>query len=56
MFIPIFNIVVGAGLAIGGATGELTLLGTGSSAALVAAGAVVAGIGVIQLVRGGRRR
>lgn len=56
MLVPIINIAVGAALIVGGAMGELTFIGTNSSAAAIAIGAVIAGIGVIQLVRGARRR
>lgn len=56
MLIPLLNIAAGAALAIGGATGHLTFIGTGSHTALIAVGAVVAGIGVIQLVRAARGR
>jgi hypothetical protein len=52
----IANIVVGAALAVGGATGELVFFGTDSSTATIAIGAVIAAIGVIQLVREARRR
>jgi hypothetical protein len=56
VLIPIINIVVGGALAIGGAMGELTFFGTGSTGAAVAIGAAIAGLGVIQLVRAARRR
>lgn len=56
MFVPILNIALGIGMALGGISGKLSLVGTGSSSALIAVGAVVAGLGVFQLVRAVRRR
>lgn len=56
VLIPIFNIFVGAALIVAGASGKATLLGTNSSTALYAVGAVVALIGVIQAVRAARGR
>ena len=55
MFVPVLNIVLGIAMVVGGATGQLALLGTSSSPALVAVGAVCAGLGVFQLVRAMRR-
>jgi hypothetical protein len=54
--IPALNIAIGAALALGGATGRLTFIGTNSSGLLIAAGAVIAGIGIIQLVKAARGR
>ncbi len=51
MLVPILNIVLGIAMVVGGATGQLALLGTSSSTALVIVGAVCAGLGVYQLVR-----
>lgn len=56
MLIPLINIAVGAALFVGGAMGELTFIGTNSSAAAMAIGGIIAGIGVIQMVRAARRR
>lgn len=56
MLVPIVNIVLGGAMLIGGVTGKLALLGTSSSPALAVAGAVVAALGVYQLVREVRRR
>ncbi len=47
----VWNIVFGVIAIAGGASGRLTLLFTGSSAALVVAGAALAAFGVFQLVR-----
>ncbi|HUS68410.1 MAG TPA: hypothetical protein VMZ28_27940 [Kofleriaceae bacterium] len=55
MFVPILNIVLGIAMVVGGATGQLALLGTSSSTALVVVGAVCAGLGVYQLIRATRR-
>ena len=55
MFVPILNIALGVAMVLGGVSGQLSLLGTGSPAALVAVGAVVAALGVFQLVRAIRR-
>ena len=55
MFVPILNIALGIAMVLGGVSGQLSLLGTGSPAALVAVGAVVAALGVFQLVRAIRR-
>jgi hypothetical protein len=56
VFVPILNIALGIGMVLGGLSGKLALLGTGSSTALVAVGAVCAGLGVFQLIRGMRHR
>lgn len=56
MLIPILNVAAGVALAVGGATGQLTFIGTSSHAALVAAGAVIAGLGIIQMVRAAKGR
>jgi hypothetical protein len=56
MFVPILNIALGIGMVLGGVTGKLALLGTGSSTALIAVGAVCAALGVWQLIRAMRER
>ena len=56
MFVPIINIALGIGMVLGGLSGKVALVGTGSTTALVAVGAVVAGLGVFQLVRSQRNR
>jgi hypothetical protein len=56
VFVPILNIALGIGMVLGGLSGKLALVGTGSSTALVAVGAVCAGLGVFQLIRGMRDR
>jgi hypothetical protein len=47
----IISIVVGLILIIGGLTGKLVLIGTESGVALAAVGAVVAGIGVVRVIK-----
>lgn len=56
MFVPILNIALGIGMVLGGVTGKLALLGTGSSTALIAVGAICAALGVWQLIRAMRER
>jgi hypothetical protein len=56
MFVPILNIALGIGMVLGGVSGKLALIGTGSATALIVAGAVVAALGVWQLVRAMRDR
>ena len=56
MLVPILNIVLGVAMVIGGASGRLALLGTGSGTALMVVGAVCAGLGVFQLIRAARAR
>jgi hypothetical protein len=56
MFVPILNIALGIGMVLGGVSGKLALLGTGSSTALIAVGAVCAALGVWQLIRAMRER
>jgi hypothetical protein len=51
----IFNMLVGAVMVIGGASGKLALFGTQSGAALAAIGGVVAAIGLWQVIRSSRR-
>jgi hypothetical protein len=51
MFVPILNILIGAAMVLGGASGHLALLGTGSSTAIMVVGGVVIALGVFQLVR-----
>lgn len=46
-----WNIIIGIGMIIGGATGKLVLIGTDSSAALVVLGVGLLGWGVFQKVR-----
>lgn len=55
MFVPILNIAIGLVMVVGGATGELALLGTSSSPALLVVGGIVAVLGVFQLVRAIKR-
>jgi UDP-N-acetylmuramyl pentapeptide phosphotransferase/UDP-N-acetylglucosamine-1-phosphate transferase len=55
MVIPILNILVGAALVLGGATGKVALLGTQNTTAIMAVGGVVIAIGIYQLVRTMRR-
>lgn len=47
----IFNIVMGVLAILGGLSGEVVLLGTHSSTALIVIGAVIGGLGVFQLIR-----
>ena len=54
MLVPILNIVLGVAMVIGGATGQLSLLGTGSSTALIVVGAICAVLGGYQLLRARR--
>jgi hypothetical protein len=56
MFIPVLNIALGIGMVLGGVSGKLALFGTGSSTALIAVGAICAGLGVFQLIRAMRDR
>jgi len=56
MFVPILNIVLGVAMIVGGASGRLALLGTGSGTALMVVGGVCAALGVFQLIRAARAR
>ena len=56
MLVPILNVVLGAAMIIGGASGRLALLGTGSGSALVVVGGVCAALGLYQLIRAARAR
>ena len=56
VFVPILNIALGIGMILGGASGRLALLGTGSATALIVVGAICAGLGVWQLIRATRER
>ena len=56
MLVPILNIVLGVAMIVGGASGRLALLGTGSGSALIAVGGVCAALGVYQLIRAARAR
>ena len=56
MFVPILNILLGVAMIVGGASGRLALLGTGSGTALMVVGGVCAVIGVYQLIRAARAR
>jgi hypothetical protein len=47
----IVNVIIGGVLVIGGLSGKLVLMGTGSGGALAALGAVVLILGVVSLVR-----
>jgi hypothetical protein len=51
---PILNILIGAGLAVAGLTGNLVLRGTDSGPLLAIVGAALAAYGVYQLVRARR--
>lgn len=55
VFVPVLNIVLGGVMVVGGLTGQLALLGTHSSTALVIAGVICAALGVFQLVRAIKR-
>jgi hypothetical protein len=55
MAMGLFNLILGAVCIAGGLTGKLALFGTNSSMALVVAGGVAAGLGVVQIVRNRRR-
>ena len=46
-----WNIIIGIGMMLGGATGKLVLIGTDSAAALVVLGVVLLGWGIFQKVR-----
>jgi hypothetical protein len=48
---PILNILIGAGLAVAGLSGQLVLRGTDSGPMLALVGAALAAYGVYQLVR-----
>lgn len=50
----IFNIVMGVLAILGGLSGDVVLLGTHSSTALIVIGGVIATLGVYQLIRAGR--
>ncbi len=56
MVIPILNILVGAALVFGGATGKVALLGTDNSTAIMVVGGVVILIGIYQLIRAMKRQ
>lgn len=56
MFVPILNILIGAGLAVGGLTGKLALFGTSSPTAAAVVGGAIALFGAVQLVRAMRER
>jgi len=51
----IFNIVMGVAAILAGLSGEVVLLGTHSSTALIVIGGVIATLGVYQLIRAGQR-
>jgi len=51
---PTINILIGAGLAVAGLSGNLVLRGTDSGPALALVGAALAAYGVYQLVRARR--
>jgi hypothetical protein len=46
-----WNLAFGLVAVVGGASGELTLLGTGSTTALMVVGGLLAAFGLIQIVR-----
>jgi hypothetical protein len=56
MFVPLLNLALGLAMLAGGVTGKLALFGTGSSTALVVIGAIVAALGLFQLIRAMRDR
>ena len=56
VLVPILNIVLGAAMIIGGASGRLALFGTGSGTALMVVGAICAALGVYQVIRAARAR
>ena len=47
-----WNLAFGLVAIVGGASGQLTLWGTGSGTWLMVAGGVLAAVGLVQLVRG----
>lgn len=51
----IWNLVIGGIMLIGGLTGRLSFIGTGSSTLLAVVGAGVAGYGVYQIIRAKRQ-
>ena len=55
MLVPIINVVLGLILIVGGASGELGLLGSSSQTVPVIAGVAITIYGVIQVVREVRR-
>lgn len=52
----IFNLIAGAVMLVGGLSGQMVFIGTGSSTLLSVVGAAVSGLGVYQIVRARRRR
>ena len=56
MLVPVLNIVLGAAMIIGGASGRLALFGTGSGTALMVVGAICTALGVYQVIRAARAR
>lgn len=48
----LLNILVGGVFVAGGASGEMVLIGTDSSGALIAVGLAIAAFGVVQMLRG----
>jgi hypothetical protein len=55
MAVGLFNIILGVACIAGGLSGKLTLLGTQSGTALVVAGGVAVGLGLVQVARNRRR-
>lgn len=47
----IFNVVVGLIFLVGGLSGKMALIGTGSTIAMAAVGGLILGIGIFQIVR-----
>ncbi len=47
----IFNILLGLGCIVGGASGRIALFGTNSGTALMVAGMVAVGLGIYQVWR-----
>lgn len=50
MAVAIFNLALGAAMLVGGASGQLALLGTENSGLLAALGGGVAALGLFQLI------
>lgn len=51
----IFNLIAGAVMLVGGLSGKMVFIGTGSSTLLAVVGAALAGFGVYQIIRARRR-
>ena len=55
MLVPVINIFLGLVLIVGGASGELGLLGSSSQTIPIIAGVAIVGYGIIQVAREVRR-